>query len=293
MHTSQQYAVFEHDAWIETFAFTSDGKSLIVSAGNAFNKTTTGSKLHRWNVATAQEEYTWNTQVGFANAIAANPQNPDVIALLSCKREFVEERPNSIMTSDSWVELWDGKKLITRYTDFRQFYREGFNKLNDRVIEFGHDGKTVFVCLDNGGGHFSGQILAWEGLGTGELRAISELNACFMGLKLDHQGNNLAISNAPAGKLSVRKLTSGTIIFAHEDKNQLPYMLEFDAFGSILVVGRNTKERQSGRVDLINLQTGETIRKLPSKHVGAITFSPDNTILAIQTDAIELWGIPQ
>src|SRR5262249_21128970 len=34
MHTSQQYAVFEHDAWIETFAFTPDGKSLIVSVGN-------------------------------------------------------------------------------------------------------------------------------------------------------------------------------------------------------------------------------------------------------------------
>jgi WD40 repeat protein len=293
MHTSQEYAVFEHDAhaWIETFAFTPDGKSLIVSAGNMFGKKATGSTLHRWNIASRQEEYTWKPEVGFANEIAVNPQNPDVIALMSCKREFVEERPNAITTSNTGIELWNGTNLITRFTDFRQFYQEGYNKLNDRVLAFGYDGKTVFVCLDNGGFR-SGQVLAWEGLGNGTLKAISEPNECFMELKLDRQGNNLAFSNAPEGKLTVRNLASGEVIYTNQDELQLPYSLEFDGSGKILVVGRSPRTREAGRVDLVNLQTGETIRRFPSSHFGHNTFSPDNTILAIQTNAIELWGVP-
>lgn len=291
MHTSQEYAVLEHNAWIETFAFAPDGKALIVSAGNVFSKAATGSTLHYWNVTTRREEYAWKPEVGFANAIVFNPRNPEVIALLSSERAFVKDRPNAIMTSNTGIELWAGKKLITRYTDFRQFYREGYNQLNDRALAFGHDGKTVFVSLNNGG-HFSGQVLAWEGLGDGELHAISEPDECFGALRLDRQGNHLAISNAPDGKLSVRDLAAGTIIYTNEDAAQLPYSLEFDGSGRILVVGRNPKGREAGRVDLINLQTGETIRKIASRHVNAITFSPDNSILAIQTNEVLLWGIP-
>lgn len=74
-------------------------------------------------------------------------------------------------------------------------------------------------------------MLAWEGLGNGELHAISEPNECFMGLTLDRQGNNLAISNAPDGKLSVHNLASGTVIYANEETHQLPYWLEFDGSG--------------------------------------------------------------
>jgi WD40 repeat protein len=290
--TGQEYAALEHKAWIENFAFTPDSKALIVSAGNVFNKTINGSTLHYWNVETSQEEYTWKPQVGFANSIAVNPKNPAIIAIVSFERQFVEERPNAIMTSNIGVELWDGTNFITRFTDFRQFYREGYNKLNDRVLAFGHDGKTLFVCLNNGE-HHGGQILAWEGLGSGELRAISEPDECFMGLTLNRQGNALAISNAPEGKLTVRDLASGTIIYADEDKHQLPYRLEFDGTGSILIVGRSPKGREAGRVDLVNLQTGETIRKLTSSGFIRITFSPDNTVLAIQGDDVRLWGIPQ
>jgi WD40 repeat protein len=291
VNAGQEYASFEHNAWVETFDFTPDGKALIVSAGNVFTKTAIGSTLHYWNIATRQEIYTWKPQVGFVNSIAVNPQNPEIVALLSSERQFVEGRHNAITTSNSGVELWDGTNLITRYTDFRQFYREGYNKLSDRVLEFGHDGKTVFVCLDNGG-HFSGQVLAWEGLGNGDLYAISEPDECFMGLKLDRAGKKLAISNAPAGKLSVRDLASGAIIYNNEDAHQLPYRLEFDGTGDILIVGRSPKGREAGRVDFVNLQTGETVRRL-SSHVGSITFSPDNTALAIESKEVLLWGIPQ
>lgn len=293
MHTSEQYAVFEHNAWIETFAFTPDGKSLIVSAGNILNKTLTNSTLYRWNIATQQEEYTWQTQVGFANKIVVNPINPDVIALVSCDREIMKDRPNALTTFNSGVELWNGTHLITRFTDFRQFYREGYNKLNDRVLAFDHDGKTLYVCLDIGGFR-NGQVLAWEGLGNGSLKAFSEPNECFMGLKLDYQGHNLAISNAPEGKLSVRNVASGgVVIYTNEDTHQLPYNLEFDGSGSILVVGRSPKSREAGRIDLISLETGETIRKLPSAHHSDIAFSPDNTTFATASKRIEFWGMPQ
>jgi len=292
MRTSQEYAVFEHDAWIETFAFTPDGKSLIVSTGNMLSKTTTGSTLHYWNVETRQEEYTWKPQVGFANTIVIDPQNPQVIALLSVEREIVKDRPNAITISNVGIELWDGKNLVTRYTDFRQFYREGYNILNDRVLAFGNDGKTLFVCLNNGG-HFGGQVLAWEGLGNGEVKAISEPNECFMGLTLDRQGAQLATSNAPEGKLSVRNLSSGTVIYSNEDAHQRPYGLEFDRTGKMLVVSRTPRSREAGRVDFINLQTGETIRKLTSPGHISMSFSPDNTIFALKTDVVLLWGMPQ
>lgn len=293
VNAGQEYASFEHNAWIETFDFTPDGKALIVSAGNTLTRTATNSTLHYWNIATRQEAYTWKPQVGFVNSIAVNPQNPDIVALLSSERQFVEGRHNAITISNSGIELWNGTNFITRYTDFRQFYREGYNKLNDRVLEFGHDGKTIFVCLDNGG-HFSGQVLAWEGLGNGSLYAISEPDECFMGLKLDRQGKKLAISNAPAGKLSVRDLASGEIIYSDEDAHQLPYRLEFDGTGSLLIVGRSPKGREAGRVDFVNLQSGETVRKLSSQHVGTmITISPDNTIFATEGKEVLLWGIPQ
>jgi WD40 repeat protein len=292
MHTSQEYAVLEHDAWIEAFVFTPDGKSLIVSSGNVFGKRAVGSTLHYWNVATRQQEYTWSPQVGFAISLAANPKNPQVIALLSSERRFVEERPNAITTSNVGIELWEGKTHITRYTDFRKFYREGYNKLNDRVLQFGHDGKTVYVSLDNGG-NFRGQVLAWEGLGNGELYAISEPDECFMGLRLDRYGNHLAISDAPNGKLSVRNLPSGAVIYASEETYQLPYWLAFDGSGSILMVGRNPKGRENGRIDFINLQTGETVKKLASQHVMDVTFSTDNFSFAALTNEILIWGIPQ
>jgi WD40 repeat protein len=289
MHTSQQYAEFDHDAWIETFAFTPDGKFLVVSSGNVFSKTATGSTIHYWNIETQQEEFSWKPQVGFANVIAVAPHNPLVVALISSERSFIEERPNSISISNVGVELWDSGSIITRFTDFRQFYQEGYNRLNDRVLAFGHDGATLYVCLNSG--RF-GQILAWEGLWRGKLNAISEPNECFMGLKLDHQGNNLAISNAPEGKLTVRNLASNAIIYANEDKNQLPYWLEFDATGNILIVGRHTRHREASRIDFVNLQTGETIREITDVHFSHLAFSPDNTSFAIQTNEIVLWGIP-
>lgn len=300
MHTSQQYAVLEHNKWIETLAFSPDGKSLIVSAGNVLGKTISGSKLHYWDVATAQEVYTWTPQVGFVNAIAFNPQNPEIIALMSMERELIGN--NGMRPFNAGIELWDGTNLIQRYTDFRQFYSEGYNKLNDRLLEFGHDGKTIFVCLFNSDGlQHGGQVIAWEALGSGSLQAITDKNACFFEMKLNRQGNHLAVSNAPEGKLSVHDIESGAVVYSHIDTEQLPYQLEFDSTGNILAVGRNPKNRTEGRIDLINLTRSEKIWELPINHVGDIAFSPNNTLLAVEitgnrksgNQAIVFWGIPR
>jgi WD40 repeat protein len=256
--------------------------------------------LHCWDVATAQEQYTWTPQIGFVNAIAFNPQNPEIIALMSMERELIGN--NGMRPFNTGIELWNGRKFIQRYNDFRQFYSEGYNKLNDRLLEFGHDGKTVFVCLFNGDGFgHGGQVLAWEGLGDGSLRAVTEPGVCFYEMRLNRQGNHLAVSNAPEGKLSIHDIESGAIVYNHIDTEQLPYQLEFDSTGNILAVGRNPKNRTEGRIDLINLTRGEKIWELPINHVGEVAFSPDNTLMVIEitgnrksgNQAIVFWGIPQ
>lgn len=299
-HTAQEHRSLEHKGrWIEAFAFSADGKSLLTSAGSAFSPQTPGSILHHWNIETGQEEFNWTPAIGFASALAFNPQNPNVIALISFDR-----KPSlvgkGIQVSNVGIELWNRGNLIQRFTDFRQFYREGYNQLNQHLLEYSPDGKTFYLCLF-AGNHNEGQVLAWEGLGSGEIKAVSDRGECFYGLKLSRLGNHLAMTNHLTGKLSVRYVESGSIVYSDVNVDSPPHRFDFDREGSILVVGRDKKNEPGDIVDIISIGAGKTIRQLSAKYIGEVTFSPDNKMLAIEMsqdpkqgiEEIALWGIPQ
>lgn len=291
MHSGEQYRSLEYNAWVEALTFSHDGKFLVISVGNPLNKTISSSSLHTWNVETGQEEYVWTPNVGIVSAIAFNPQNSDIIALVSYERHVTP--PNAMSISNVGIELWRQRELVQRYTDFKQFFGEGENKLNPWGLEFSPDGKTLFVCSIKRGG----PILAWEDLGNGALKAVTEPGESFSEWQIDRQGEYLAAHDIVTGKLLVRHLNSSAVVYSTSDAEQ-PHCLGFDGEGQMLVVAWY-EEGNRAIVELVDIKSGKTGRKL-FEPISSVAFSPDNRTLAVELiqshepgmQEIAVWGIP-
>jgi WD40 repeat protein len=310
MQTAIKYRSFPHHAYINSAAFSADGKLLLTDTKSMLDAEAVGSELHCWNVETGEEVYRWKPQVGFTGAVAFNPQNPNIVALTSFERDLrIPNEPRDprlraiIKKYNAGIELWDGTNLIQRFNYFTQFYRECTDELEERILHFSRDGKTLYGCLQCGGMPPQKRVFATEYLGSGDSRLVTEPGECSDHLELNRQENYLAVSNVSAGRLTVRHLDSGKVIYSDIDDVYLPYCLDFDGEGQMLVVGRMRAGQSSTKVvEIIDVARGKLLRKLTTRAVRFFAvFSPDNRILAVEMyqdedasmESIVLWGIPQ
>jgi len=176
IQAAMKHLSFPHFAYIESAAFSSDGKLLLTNSKSMLDSEATGSELHCWDVETGKELYQCKPEVGFVGAIAFNPQNPSIRALTSFERTLqtrTSEHDHKITTMiDSFnigIELWDGENLVRRVSDFID--REGMHRIDERLLAFSRDGKTMYGCA---GPYSQKQVFAWEGLGSGDIHTVTE-----------------------------------------------------------------------------------------------------------------------
>jgi WD40 repeat protein len=296
---------FPHFAYIETVAFSADGKILLTNSKSMLDSEATGSELHCWDVETGAERSRWKPSVGFAGAAAFNPQNPAIRALTSFERTLQTRtsEPNKkiIHRVDSFnvgIELWDGENLVRRVSDFID--RERMHHLNGRLLAFSRDGKTLYGCA---GPISQKQVFAWEYSGSGDVRLVTEPGECSHGLELDPHEEYLTVSDVLAGQLTVRHLKSNAVVYRDKDPYFQPYYFSFDGQGQLLVVGRMVGGQSSRKiVDIVSLNYGKLVRRLNLKaYCPYVAFSPDNRTIAVQMsqdeilgmEGIVLWGVPE
>jgi hypothetical protein len=311
VQTAMHHLSFPHYAFINSAAFSADGKYLLTNSKSMHDPDATGSELHCWNVETGEEIYTWKPSVGFADAIAFNPQNPSIVALMSYERNlrtltnYPDPRVKSVIdTSNIGIELWDGQNLMRRVVDFID--REGMHRLEHRLLAFSRDGKTLYGCVNGDGDKQHRRwIVAWEVLGDNNVRSLTESSEYeyVESFTLNQQETYLAFRSlkAHAGQVTVRHLLSDKVVY-HDTVN-FPHYIDFDREGDILVVGRlGSASPVKKVVDLVNVKDGKLIRQLHVRALRpALAFSPDNRSLAIEMyedelsdrEKIVLWGIPQ
>lgn len=261
MATHKERAVLRgHRGWIESLAFSPDGKLLASGGRDGF--------IRLWDVATGKELHVLTEHaspvlngVPYQGSVLAVAFSPDGRMLASSGNDFV-------------IRLWD----VGTWKE-----RAVLHGHHDRIcaLVFAPDGKVLFSGAER-------QIIKrWDPSTGKELQPLNDKWQVMVG--------EVSLALSPNGKTLVCQKLDSKIRIWDVEKGQERKYIYAPGWVNAIAISPDSKilaaVYQWGELGLWNLEDGELLSKAPFDYAHAIAFSPDGKLLASVKNRVCLWNV--